>query len=61
MMAPLNIPNPLHTYQSGEMLICAMQYACPQEDIGFRYEAPIIIRETSCELLAKFPLAVKEV
>lgn len=53
--------NPVHEYQSGEMLICAMQYACPQEDIGFRYEAPIIIKETSCELLAKFPLAVKEV
>jgi Xaa-Pro aminopeptidase len=53
--------NPLHIYQPGEMLICAMQYACPQEDIGFRYEAPIIIREKSCELLAKFPLKVLEV
>jgi len=53
--------NPLHTYQPGEMLICAMQYTCPQEDIGFRYEAPILIRESHCELLAKFPLNVFEV
>lgn len=53
--------NPLHTYQEGEMLICAMQYACPEENIGFRYEGPIVIRENDCELLAKYPLAVLEV
>jgi hypothetical protein len=53
--------NPLHTYQEGEMLICAMQYACPEENIGFRYEGPIVIRENDCELLAKFPLAVLEI
>lgn len=53
--------NPLHTYKSGEMVICAMQYTCPDEGIGFRYEAPIVIRENSCELLAKFPLRILEV
>ena len=53
--------NPLHEYQEGEMLICAIQYACPQEDIGFRYEAPILIRENDCELMAKFPLEVLEI
>ncbi len=40
------------------MLICAMQYACPEEDIGFRYENPIVIRTDGCEYLSKFPLTV---
>ena len=53
--------DPLHIYQAGEMLICAIQYACPDEAIGFRYEAPIIIRETDCELLAKHPLEILEI
>lgn len=53
--------NPLHTYKPNEMVICAMQYACPEEGIGFRYEAPIVIREKNCELLPTFPLAVKTV
>lgn len=53
--------NPTHIYKPGEMLICAMQYACPEEEIGFRYEAPIIIRANDCELLPTFPLAVKVV
>lgn len=53
--------NPDHVYQPGEMLICAMQYACPEEQIGFRYENPILITEEGCEYLSKFPLAVEEV
>jgi Xaa-Pro aminopeptidase len=53
--------NPDHVYQAGEMVICAMQYACPEEDIGFRYENPILITETGCEPLSKFPLAIEEI
>lgn len=53
--------DPLHCYQAGEMLICAIQYACPEEGIGFRYEAPIIIRERDCELLPKHPLEILEI
>lgn len=53
--------DPLHRYQAGEMLICAIQYACPEEGIGFRYEAPIIIRESDCELLPKHPLEILEI
>jgi Xaa-Pro aminopeptidase len=50
--------DPNHVYQEGEMLICAMQYACPDEDIGFRYENPILIKKDSCEWMSKYPLAV---
>jgi Xaa-Pro aminopeptidase len=50
--------NPDHVYSENEMLICAMQYACPEEDIGFRYENPIVIRTDGCEYLSKFPLTV---
>jgi len=53
--------NPDHVYQVDEMLICAMQYACPEENIGFRYENPIIIKENGCEYLSKYPLAVEEI
>ncbi|MBW2671442.1 MAG: aminopeptidase P family protein, partial [Deltaproteobacteria bacterium] len=53
--------NPDHVYQKNELLICAMQYACPDEDIGFRYENPIIIHEDRCEELSKFRLSVDEV
>ena len=53
--------NPLHVYETGEVLICAMQYACAEEEIGFRYEAPIVLQDDGCELLAKFPLAVAEI
>jgi Xaa-Pro aminopeptidase len=53
--------NPDHTYQAGEMVICALQYACPEEEIGFRYENPILIGEDGCEALSKFPLAVDEI
>ena len=53
--------NPEHVYQPGEMLICAMQYACPEEKIGFRYENPILITEEGCEYMSKFPLAIEEI
>ncbi len=53
--------NPDHEYQAGEMVICAMQYACPEENIGFRYENPILITKNGCEAMSKFPLAVEEI
>ena len=53
--------NPDHVYQAGEMIICAVQYACPEEEIGFRYENPILITEDGCEPLSQFPLAVEEI
>jgi len=53
--------NPEHVYQAGELLICAMQYACPEEGIGFRYENPVIIHPDSCEPLSVFPLTIDEI
>ena len=53
--------DPFHEYREGEVLICAMQYACQDEAIGFRYEAPIVIGRNGCELLAKHPLEVLEI
>jgi Xaa-Pro aminopeptidase len=50
--------DPDHRYRENEVLICAMQYACPEEDIGFRYENPIVIGRDGCEELSKFPLTV---
>jgi Xaa-Pro aminopeptidase len=51
--------NPDHVYQENEVLICAMQYACPEENIGFRYENPIIIMKDKCEELSKYPLGIE--
>jgi Xaa-Pro aminopeptidase len=53
--------NPDHTYEPNEMLICAIQYACPEEEIGFRYENAILITEDGCETMSKYPLAVEEI
>lgn len=53
--------NPEHVYQENEVLICALQYACPEEDIGFRYENPIVIHKDNCEPLSKFPLGIEEI
>ena len=53
--------DPEHIYQAGEMVICAMQYACPEEDIGFRYENPIVIGKDGCEELSKYPLGIDEI
>jgi Xaa-Pro aminopeptidase len=52
--------NPDHVYQAGELIICAVQYACPQEEIGFRYENPMLITEDGNEVLSKFPLSIEE-
>ena len=43
--------NPDHTYQPNELIICAIQYSCPEEGIGFRYENHILIGERGCEPL----------
>lgn len=53
--------NPDHIYQPGEMLICAIQYACPEENIGFRYENAILINKDDCEYMSKFPLQIEEI
>ena len=53
--------NPDHLYRVDELLICAMQYACPEEEIGFRYENPIVLNENGCEVLSKFPLSIEEI
>jgi hypothetical protein len=53
--------NPDHVYQENEVLICALQYACPEESIGFRYENPIVLSANGCEELSKFPLRVDEI
>jgi Xaa-Pro aminopeptidase len=53
--------DPDHLYRAGELIICALQYACPQEGIGFRYENPVLIREDGCEALSRFPLGVDEI
>ncbi len=53
--------NPDHVYQTGEMIICAIQYACPEENIGFRYENPILLKREGCELMSKYPLAIEEI
>ncbi|HOO72549.1 MAG TPA: M24 family metallopeptidase [Spirochaetota bacterium] len=53
--------NPDHVYRENEVIICAMQYACPGEDIGFRYENPIVLRKNGCEIMSRFPLTVDEI
>jgi Xaa-Pro aminopeptidase len=53
--------NPEHVYKENELIICAMQYACPEEDIGFRYENPIVIKKGCCEELSKYPLGIEEI
>lgn len=53
--------DPDHVYAEGEMLICAMQYAAPDEKVGFRYENPIVIHKDSCEWLSKTPLGIEEI
>jgi len=53
--------DPFHEYQENEMLICAMQYACSDDGIGFRYEAPIVIKKDGIELMPKHPLEIIEI
>jgi len=38
-----------------------VQYACPEENIGFRYENPILIKEKNCEAMSRFPLSINVV
>jgi len=40
-------------YRENEMLVCTMQNACPEDGIGFRYEAPIVIKNNGIELLSQ--------
>jgi len=53
--------NPDHVYQENELVICAMQYACPEDAIGFRYENPILIHADYCEPLSHYRLGVEEI
>jgi Xaa-Pro aminopeptidase len=53
--------DPAHTYQENEMVIAAMQYVCTEDDIGFRYENPVVLHKDGCELMSNFPLAVEEI
>ncbi|MEN6474090.1 MAG: M24 family metallopeptidase [Syntrophaceae bacterium] len=53
--------DPDHVYQENEMVVCAMQYACPAEGIGFRYENDILILKDGCEFMSKYPLAIEEI
>ncbi len=53
--------DPDHVYRENEMVICAMQYACPGEAIGFRYENPVLILKDGCEYMSKYPLAIEEI
>jgi len=53
--------NPDHRYEPDEMLICALQYACPEEQIGFRYENAILITKTGCETMSNYALGVEEI
>jgi Xaa-Pro dipeptidase len=52
--------DPDHVYEPDQMLICAMQFMVPEDKIGFRYEAPLLITKSGCEVLAKTPLKVTE-
>jgi Xaa-Pro aminopeptidase len=50
-----------HVYQENEMVVCAMQYAAPEEDIGFRYENDIVITKDGCDVMSKYPLGIEEI
>lgn len=53
--------DPDHVYVEGEMLICAMQYASPDDKVGFRYENVIRINRDDCEWMSKTALAIEEI
>lgn len=59
--AERRLKSELSVYNAGELLICAMQYACPEEGIGFRYENPVLIHPDRCEPFSVFPLSVDEI
>jgi len=50
-----------HVYQENEMVIAAMQYVCQEDGIGFRYENPVLLGKTGCEVMSKFPLGIEEI
>ncbi|MHA2294661.1 MAG: M24 family metallopeptidase [Candidatus Hodarchaeales archaeon] len=50
--------NPDHVYEENMMIICAMQYMAPEDSVGFRYEAPLVITSKGSEVLNKTPLEV---
>jgi Xaa-Pro aminopeptidase len=50
-----------HVYQENEMVVLAMQYAAPEDNIGFRYENDIVITKDGCELMSKFPFGIEEI
>jgi len=53
--------DPTHSYQENEMVIAAMQYVCTADEIGFRYENAILIRNDGCELMSKYPFGIEEI
>jgi Xaa-Pro aminopeptidase len=50
-----------HAYGENELVIAALQYVCPQDEIGFRYENPVLLGAGGCETMSKFPLAIEEI
>jgi Xaa-Pro aminopeptidase len=53
--------DPTHVYQESEMVVAAMQYVCTEDDIGFRYENPVVLYRDGCEVMSQFPLAIEEI
>ena len=51
-------PEQMKNITSSMVTLYPIQYACPEENIGFRYENPILIMEKGCEFMSKFPLSV---
>jgi len=52
--------DPDHVYEPDHLVICAMQFMVPEDEVGFRYEAPVLITNSGSEVLAKTPLKVTE-
>jgi Xaa-Pro aminopeptidase len=50
-----------HVYQENEMVVLAMQYAAPEDNIGFRYENDLLITKDGCELMSKYPFGIEEI
>lgn len=43
------------------MVVLAMQYAAPEDNIGFRYENDLLITKDGCELMSKYPFGIEEI
>jgi Xaa-Pro aminopeptidase len=50
----------LLTFEEGETM-AQCEHLSPEEEIGFRYENPILITEAGCEAMSRFPLAIEEI